>query len=92
MVKGIILDVDGVIVGEKIGFNSPWPHPEVIKKLKDIKSKGVFISLSTAKAHFAIDKIINDAGLDNLHITELERQRYRVDSPTESQFVFKWIK
>ena len=22
-VKGIILDVDGVIVGEKIGFNSP---------------------------------------------------------------------
>ena len=70
MVKGIILDVDGVIVGEKIGFNSPWPHPEVIKKLKDIKSKGVFISLSTAKPHFAIDKIINDAGLDNLHITD----------------------
>lgn len=32
-IKGIILDVDGVIVGEKIGFNSPNPNLEVIETL-----------------------------------------------------------
>lgn len=69
-IKAIILDVDGVIVGEKIGFNSPWPHPDVIKKLKEVKSKRVSISLCTAKPHFSIDKIIEDAGLSNLHITD----------------------
>jgi len=70
MIKAIILDVDGVIVGEKIGLNSPWPHSKVIKKLKEIKSKGIAISLCTAKPHFSIGKIIKDANLDNLHITD----------------------
>lgn len=69
-IKAIILDVDGVIVGEKIGFNSPWPHPDVIKLLKQIKSSGISISLCTAKPHFSIDKIIEDAGLSNTHITD----------------------
>lgn len=69
MIKGIILDIDGVIVGEKIGFNSPFPHPLVIKKLKELREKGIVISLCTAKPHFSIIKIINDAGLNNLHIT-----------------------
>ena len=38
-IKAIILDVDGVIVGEKIGFNSPNPHPDVIEKLKFFEKK-----------------------------------------------------
>ena len=69
-IKGIILDVDGVIVGEKIGFNSPNPHIEVINKLKELRDKGIPISLCTAKPHFSIGSIINDAGLDNYHITD----------------------
>ena len=69
-VKGIILDVDGVIVGEKIGFNSPNPHIDVIEKLKEIRNEGIPISLCTAKPHFSINKIINDAGLDNYHIAD----------------------
>ena len=69
-VKGIILDVDGVIVGEKIGFNSPNPHIDVINKLKELRNKGIPISLCTAKPHFSIGSIINDAGLDNYHITD----------------------
>ena len=69
-IKGIILDIDGVIIGEKIGFNSPSPHPEVISALKKIKSKGIFVSLCTAKPHFAIKDTIESAGLDNLHITD----------------------
>ena len=69
MIKAIILDVDGVIVGEKIGFNSPYPHPDVINRLKSIKQKGISISLCTAKPHYSIQKIIDDAGLNNLHVT-----------------------
>jgi hydroxymethylpyrimidine pyrophosphatase-like HAD family hydrolase len=69
-IKSIILDVDGVIVGEKIGFNSPSPHPEIIAALKHIKSKGIPVTLCTAKPHFAIKDIIEAAKLDNLHITD----------------------
>lgn len=69
MIKALIVDVDGVIVGEKPGFNFPEPHPEVIACMKDIEAKGIPISLCTAKPLFSIQKIINDAGLHNLHIT-----------------------
>lgn len=69
MIKGIILDIDGVIVGEKIGFNSPYPHRDVINRLKKIRENGIIISLCTAKPHYSIQTIINDAKLSNLHIT-----------------------
>ncbi len=70
MIKALILDIDGVIVGEKIDYNSPWPHPAVIARLKSIEASGIPISLCTAKPHFAIRRIIDDAGLRNLHITD----------------------
>ena len=69
-IKGIILDVDGVIVGEKIGFNSPNPNIHVINKLKEIRKKGTPISLCTAKPHFSIGKIIKEAELNNYHIAD----------------------
>lgn len=69
-VKGIILDIDGVIVGEKIGFNSPDPHPDVINALKNIHEQGIAVSLCTAKPHFAIKSIIRSANLNNFHITD----------------------
>lgn len=69
-IKGVIIDVDGVIVGEKHGVNFPDPHPEVIKRLKGIRSKGIPITLCTAKPHAAIQKVVTDAGLNNLHITQ----------------------
>lgn len=69
MIKAVILDVDGVIVGEKIGFNSPYPHTDVIQKLKEIRQNNISISLCTAKPHYSIQKIINEAKLNNLHIT-----------------------
>jgi HAD superfamily hydrolase (TIGR01484 family) len=70
MIKGIILDVDGVLVGEKIGYNSPYPHRDVLARLKAIKSKGMLISLCTAKPYYAVQPIIEAADLRNLHITE----------------------
>jgi HAD superfamily hydrolase (TIGR01484 family) len=69
-IKAIILDVDGVIVGEKVGLNSPHPHLDVTAKLKSIQDSGIPISLCTAKPHFAIGKIIKNADLNNPHITD----------------------
>lgn len=70
MIRGLILDIDGVIVGEKVGYNSPDPHPEVIKALREIRGKGIPISLCTAKPHFSIRKIIQQAQLNNYHLTD----------------------
>lgn len=42
----------------------------MISALKKIRSEGIFISLCTAKPHFAIKDIIEDANLDNFHITD----------------------
>ena len=70
MIKGIILDVDGVLVGERVGYNSPYPHPDVLRRLKNIRAKGIVVSLCTAKPYYAIQSIIDEAGLNNLHITE----------------------
>ncbi len=69
-IKAIILDIDGVIVGEKVGINSPSPHPSVINALKRIRRKGIPVCLITAKPYFAIVDIIDGALLNNLHVTD----------------------
>jgi len=68
IIKGIILDVDGVIVGSKRGYNWPNPHPNIIQALKTLRSQGIFVSLCTGKGTFAIKNIVTSAHLDNLHI------------------------
>lgn len=70
MIKGLILDIDGVLIGEKIGYNSPFPHPDVTQKLKDIHATGMPVVLCTGKPHYAVGKLIKDCGLDNPHITD----------------------
>ncbi|HYK09101.1 MAG TPA: HAD hydrolase family protein [Candidatus Eisenbacteria bacterium] len=70
MIRAIILDIDGVIVGQKIGFNFPSPHEDVLKKLREIKEKGIAIALCTAKPAYAISDIIEGAQLNNPHITD----------------------
>lgn len=70
MIKAIILDVDGVIIGEKIGYNSPYPHSEVLKALKKLRSKGIAVCLCTAKPYYSIIGIIEEAHLHNPHITD----------------------
>lgn len=69
MINGIILDIDGVIVGEKIGFNSPSPHPNVLKALSEIHSKGIPIILCSAKPLWSMQDVIQGAHLNNPHIT-----------------------
>ncbi len=69
-IQWIILDVDGVVVGTKVGFNSPDPHPNVISRLKKIRHQGIGVSLLTAKPYFGIKSLIQYAHLNNLHITD----------------------
>lgn len=65
-IKAIILDVDGVIVGDKAGFNAPYPPREVISKLKQIRENGVYVILCSAKPYYSVKKIVDDAHLDNI--------------------------
>ena len=67
-IKGIILDVDGVIVGTEEGVNAPYPHPDVMKKLKEVQDSGIPIILCTGKAQFSINPVVEKANLDNMHI------------------------
>lgn len=68
MIKALILDVDGVLIGSKKGFNWPSPHPDVIQTLKLLREQGLFVSLCTGKGTFAIRQIVEASHLDNLHI------------------------
>lgn len=68
MIKGIILDVDGVITGGKKGYNWPQPHPEVIKALSNLRKHGVIVSFCTGRGTFAIKEIVEAAHLNNPHI------------------------
>jgi HAD superfamily hydrolase (TIGR01484 family) len=68
MIKGLILDVDGVLVGGKKRYNWPLPNPQVIKTLKQLRENGMVVSLCTGKGTFAINEIVHLAHLDNIHI------------------------
>ena len=70
MKKAIILDVDGVIIGEKKGVNTPHPHPDVMEKMQTIRSNGIPVVLCTAKPAFAIEYEIKEACLNNPHIAD----------------------
>ena len=70
MIKAIILDVDGVIIGEKIGYNSPHPHPDIIAVLKKVREKGIAICLCTAKPYYSISEEINQPNLHKPHIAD----------------------
>lgn len=68
MIKGLILDVDGVLVGGKQGYNWPNPHIDVLTILKGLRKQGLIVSLCTGKGTFAIHTIVEGAHLDNVHI------------------------
>jgi len=69
-IKHLILDIDGIIVGEKVGYNAPSPHPDVLRALQEVRAGGISVSLCTAKPHYSIRDIIEGASLDNPHITD----------------------
>lgn len=64
------MDVDGVIVGHKVGVNFPYPNKKVIAALKKIRQNGIPIVLCSGKYYSVIEPIILQANLDNPHITD----------------------
>ena len=68
MINGLILDIDGVISGDRKGYNWPDPHPEVIKAIKTIHAKGIPISLCTGRGSFGMHHIVELLELDNPHV------------------------
>lgn len=70
VIKAVVLDIDGVIVGNIEGVNFPNPKKDVVEGLRRIKEKGISVSLCTGKAAFAIEDVVKSANLDNIHIAE----------------------
>ncbi|MBD3245309.1 MAG: HAD-IIB family hydrolase [Candidatus Moranbacteria bacterium] len=70
MIKALILDIDGVIVGSRSGYNLPLPSPQVMNKLKQLEKKGFKICLCSAKALFGFKKIIQQGKLSGPHIAD----------------------
>ncbi len=70
MIKAIITDIDGVIVGAKHGINFPLPNNKVIQKLKELHKGGLPIVLCTAKFQCGIQELVKKAELSNPHITD----------------------
>lgn len=84
-IEAIILDVDGCIVGEKIGFNSPDPNEKVVDVMKKLS---IPVILCTAKPHFSIRNIINDCEFNNYHITDGGSV---LINPIKDEFIKKYI-
>jgi HAD superfamily hydrolase (TIGR01484 family) len=70
VIKAIITDVDGVIVGKKQGVNFPLPNTTIIKALHTLQKKGIPVVICTAKFNHAVKEIILQADLRNPHITD----------------------
>jgi HAD superfamily hydrolase (TIGR01484 family) len=71
VIRAIITDIDGVILGNQNGVNFPSPSIETFKVFTQLQNASVPISLCTAKAFFAIEKnIIQKGKLSNYHITD----------------------
>ncbi len=56
-IRGIITDVDGVIVGAAGNGNFPLPGQEIVDALQSLHNKGLMVSLCTGKPHFSISQI-----------------------------------
>lgn len=70
MIKAIVLDIDGVIIGNLPGVNFPFPSKKVSEALKKIHASGIPISFLTGKTTFAAWKNISKLGIDSPHIAD----------------------
>lgn len=70
MIKAVVLDIDGVIVGTKKGINFPHPGKRVCEALRKVHHSGIPVVFITAKASFAASENIKLVGIDNPHIAD----------------------
>ena len=67
-IKAVVLDIDGVIVGNLEGVNFPHPSEKIRKVLQNVHDTGIPVSFITAKPVFAAKENIKLVGIDNPHI------------------------
>lgn len=69
MIKAIVLDVDGVVVGPR---SDQYPHPtrRLSALLQDIERRGISVSLLSGKTSFIIGETIKHIGLGGLHVAD----------------------
>lgn len=70
MIKAVVLDIDGVIVGTKKGINLPNPSFRVCQALRKVHNSGIPVVFITAKTSLAAFKNIKHVGIDNPHIAD----------------------
>lgn len=70
MIKAIVLDIDGVVVGNQEGINFPHPSKKVSTILRKIHDSGIPVSFLTGKPSFAAAGNIKAVGIDNPHIAD----------------------
>ncbi len=68
MIKAVVLDVDGVLIGTKRGVNFPYPSEKIIETIKNLQNSGIRVSLCSANAKFGLEPLIDLMELDSLHI------------------------
>ncbi len=70
MIKAVVLDIDGVVVGSKDGYNFPHPSKKVISALQQIHNSGIPVSFITGKPTITAIQNIKAVGIDNAHIAD----------------------
>lgn len=70
MIKAIVLDIDGVIVGNNEGVNFPQPSKIVSEIIRNIHDKGIPVSFLSGKPSFTAAENIRTVGIDNPHIAD----------------------
>jgi HAD superfamily hydrolase (TIGR01484 family) len=70
MIKAVVLDIDGVVVGSREGVNFPHPSKKISAALRAIHSSGIPVSFLSAKTAFAVAKDIKAVYLDTIHIAD----------------------
>ncbi len=70
MIKAIVLDIDGVIVGNNVGVNFPQPSKKVSETIRKIHDKGIPVCFLSGKPSFAAAENIKTVGIDNPHIAD----------------------
>ena len=69
MIKAIVLDVDGVVVGPR---SDQYPHPtrRLTSILQNIQQRGISVSLLSGKTSFIIGETIKHIGLTGFHVAD----------------------
>lgn len=70
MIKALVLDIDGVVIGNLPGINFPYPSKKVSFSLKKIHNVGIPVSFLTGKTTFAAWQNLSKIGIDNPHIAD----------------------